>query len=49
MKKTLGRDVYAHKEALEDHFNKIGCQPGEGLKKIEFGPNAGKVNTHLPI
>jgi type III restriction enzyme len=39
---TEGRDVYAHKEALEDHFTKLNTnQPG--LERIESGAGAGKV------
>jgi type III restriction enzyme len=43
VEKTAGRDVYSHKEALEDHFNRaVLATPG--LETIEDGkPNAGKV------
>lgn len=43
---TEGRDVYAHKEALEDHFTKSNLNV-PGLERIESGPHpnsaAGKV------
>jgi type III restriction enzyme len=39
---TAGRDVYAHKEALEDHFTRLNTQLAE-LDRIESGPYAGKV------
>lgn len=39
---TQGRDVYAHKEALEDHFTRLNANL-PGLEKIVDGPNAGKV------
>ncbi len=39
---TEGRDVYAHKEALEDHFTRMATAL-PGLEKIESGPGAGKV------
>ena len=43
VEKTAGRDVYAHKEALEDHFNR-SVLAMSGLETIEEGkPNAGKV------
>jgi len=38
----VGRDVYAHKEALEDHFNTTNVKV-EGLEKIESGQNKGTV------
>lgn len=42
VEKTDSRDVYAHKEALEDHFTRLHLnQPG--LETIADGPNAGKV------
>jgi type III restriction enzyme len=42
VEKTAGRDVYAHKEALEDHFtHAVLTTPG--LEKIEEGKNAGRV------
>ncbi len=37
-----GRDVYAHKEALEDHFTRINTKLPE-LDRIESGLYAGKV------
>ena len=37
-----GRDVYAHKEALEDHFTKLNTNL-PGLERIENGAGAGKV------
>jgi type III restriction enzyme len=39
---TEGRDVYAHKEALEDHFTKLNVNL-PGLERIESGAGAGKV------
>jgi len=39
---TEGRDVYAHKEALEDHFTKLNVNV-PGLERIESGAGAGKV------
>lgn len=43
VEKTEGRDVYAHKEAFEDHFTTAALAT-PGLEKIEEGkPNAGKV------
>lgn len=43
VEQTAGRDVYAHKEALEDHFTHAALTT-PGLEKIEEGkPNAGKV------
>jgi type III restriction enzyme len=39
---TEGRDVYAHKEALEDHFTKLNTNL-PGLERIENGAAAGKV------
>jgi type III restriction enzyme len=39
---TEGRDVYAHKEALEDHFTKLAVS-APGLERIEDGADAGKV------
>jgi type III restriction enzyme len=43
VEQTAGRDVYAHKEALEDHFTRIALAT-PGLEKIEEGkPNAGKI------
>ncbi|HEY5176613.1 MAG TPA: DEAD/DEAH box helicase family protein [Terriglobales bacterium] len=39
---TEGRDVYAHKEALEDHFTRMKVSV-PGLERIEEGPNAGQV------
>ena len=39
---TEGRDVYAHKEALEDHFTKLNTNL-PGLERIESGAGAGKV------
>jgi type III restriction enzyme len=42
VEKTEGRDVYAHKEALEDHFTRLNVNV-PGLERIEEGPNAGKV------
>ena len=39
---TEGRDVYAHKEALEDHFTKLNTNV-PGLERIESGAGAGKV------
>jgi type III restriction enzyme len=42
VERTDSRDVYAHKEALEDHFTRMQTnQPG--LETIAEGPNAGKV------
>jgi len=37
-----GRDVYAHKEALEDHFTRLNTALPE-LDRIDSGPYAGKV------
>lgn len=37
-----GRDVYAHKEALEDHFTRLNNALPE-LDRIDSGPYAGKV------
>lgn len=42
VEKTDSRDVYAHKEALEDHFTRIQTAL-PGLETIADGPNAGKV------
>lgn len=39
---TEGRDVYAHKEALEDHFTKLVVSV-PGLERLENGADAGKV------
>ncbi len=39
---TEGRDVYAHKEALEDHFTNLNTTL-PGLERIENGAGAGKV------
>lgn len=39
---TDSRDVYAHKEALEDHFTRLQASL-PGLETIAEGPNAGKV------
>ena len=39
---TTGRDVYAHKEALEDHFTRLNVSLPE-LERIDAGPYAGKV------
>jgi len=39
---TTGRDVYAHKEALEDHFTRLNTNLSE-LERIDSGPYAGKV------
>ena len=39
---TEGRDVYAHKEAFEDHFTRLNCAV-PGLEKIDSGAGAGKV------
>jgi type III restriction enzyme len=39
---TEGRDVYAHKEALEDHFTKLNTNL-PGLERIESGAGSGKV------
>jgi type III restriction enzyme len=39
---TENRDVYAHKEAFEDHFTRVNCNV-PGLEKIESGADAGKV------
>ena len=39
---TENRDVYAHKEAFEDHFTRVNCNV-PGLEKIESGAGAGKV------
>lgn len=39
---TEGRDVYAHKEALEDHFTRLNTNL-PGLERIEIGAGAGKV------
>ncbi len=39
---TEGRDVYAHKEALESHFTKLNTNL-PGLERIESGAGAGKV------
>lgn len=39
---TTGRDVYAHKEALEDHFTRLNTKLAE-LDRIDSGPYAGKV------
>ena len=42
VEETESRDVYAHKEAFEDHFTRFQVtQPG--LEKIAEGANAGKV------
>ena len=40
---TEGRKVYAHKEALEDHFSRLAGRNVAGLEKIESGPDAGKI------
>lgn len=42
VEKTDSRDVYAHKEALEDHFTRLQTSL-PGLETIADGPNAGKV------
>ena len=42
VEKTDSRDVYAHKEALEDHFTWLQASL-PGLETIAEGPNAGKV------
>jgi type III restriction enzyme len=43
VEQTAGRDVYAHKEALEDHFTRFALAT-PGLERIEEGkPNPGKV------
>ena len=42
VEKTDSRDVYAHKEALEDHFTRLHTSV-PGLETIAEGPNAGKV------
>jgi type III restriction enzyme len=42
VEKTDSRDVYAHKEALEDHFTRLQVS-APGLETIADGPNAGKV------
>jgi type III restriction enzyme len=42
VEKTDSRDVYAHKEALEDHFTRLQTS-APGLETIADGPNAGKV------
>jgi type III restriction enzyme len=42
VEKTEGREVYAHKEALEDHFTRLNVN-SPGLERIEEGANAGKV------
>lgn len=42
VEKTDSRDVYAHKEALEDHFTRLQTSM-PGLETIAEGPNAGKV------
>ena len=42
VEKTDSRDVYAHKEALEDHFTRSQANK-PGLETIAEGPNAGKV------
>ncbi|MDR3792994.1 MAG: DEAD/DEAH box helicase family protein [Terracidiphilus sp.] len=42
VEKTDSRDVYAHKEALEDHFTRLQTST-PGLDTITGGPNAGKV------
>ena len=42
VEKTDSRDVYAHKEALEDHFTRLQTSL-PGLETIAEGPNAGKV------
>jgi type III restriction enzyme len=42
VEKTDSRDVYAHKEALEDHFTRLQASV-PGLETIADGPNAGKV------
>jgi type III restriction enzyme len=42
VEKTDSRDVYAHKEALEDHFTRLQTSV-PGLETIADGPNAGKV------
>lgn len=39
---TEGRDVYAHKEALEDHFTRLNTNL-PGLERIENGAGKGKV------
>ena len=39
---TEGRDMYAHKEALEDHFTKLNTNL-PGLERIENGAGRGKV------
>ncbi|HXR38917.1 MAG TPA: DEAD/DEAH box helicase family protein [Terracidiphilus sp.] len=42
VEKTDSRDVYAHKEALEDHFTRLQASV-PGLETIAEGPNAGKI------
>lgn len=42
VEKTDSRDVYAHKEALEDHFTRLHTSV-PGLEKITEGQNVGKV------
>jgi type III restriction enzyme len=42
VERTDSRDVYAHKEALEDHFTRLQTS-APGLETIADGPNAGKV------
>jgi type III restriction enzyme len=42
VEKTDSRDVYAHKEALEDHFTRLQTS-APGLETIADGPNAGEV------
>src|SRR5664280_2420683 len=42
VEKTDSRDVYAHKESLEDHFTRLNVNL-TGLETIAEGPNADKV------
>ena len=42
VEKTEGRDVYAHKEALESHFTRLHADRPD-LERFSDGPNAGQV------
>ena len=42
VEKTEGRDVYAHKEALESHFTRLNTARPD-LERFGDGPNAGQV------
>ena len=47
VEKTEGRDVYAHKEALESHFTRLNTARPD-LERFGDGPNAGRSNTPSP-